>query len=548
MKFAQLRNAAVKLAAVSTIAISLAGLSALDGAALPVLYSWNPELAETLPATSTFTRASISQVLTTTDGSTSWYQEAKSGELRLDGLRRVENLLDSSNGTGPFSNITKDGRLAVSVIASNGTLTINIGGTPQVFTPTGTPQRFVAFDDATGGSTSVTISGTATLSEPMAHLCQVGNDIPEPYVAHDQEFGNVGVNGVRNFNTANTSSVDGNGVVTEATGTTITGGGYLPEPAATNICIESSDYNTSWTLDNLTATNDGVSDLGLVQHTLDAGTNNTSHSMFIIPGGASGGSVYVLAEQGTGRYLTVRRGNDNANDYACFDLQTGTITEEGFGIDDAIITLVGGGIYKCEVNTSDTSPVLRIGISNTATPGTTIPVFTGANETIIIHHVQAENTTFSTSPIITSGSTVTRVADNLSASVTTTGAYSWFADLTGPSVIPSNVQIMADQASGGAFNPNTSFVRYQSGGLLVTCTGVTILDNRYKAAANVEEDNGIVAATGGTTGTDTSGAITNLTTLYVGSRSADRQYRGRIHNFVLYNASQTQSQLEALVA
>lgn len=57
-------------------------------------FAWNAELAEDLPS-GTFTRNSVVNVSTTSDGTTFWDQPAKANELRLAKMRRVENFLDS---------------------------------------------------------------------------------------------------------------------------------------------------------------------------------------------------------------------------------------------------------------------------------------------------------------------------------------------------------------------------------------------------------------------------------------------------------------------
>lgn len=64
------------------------------------IFEWEPELAQAIPVTSTFTRSSIAQALTTTDGVTSWYQETPFGEIPLDGLRRIEQLFTNADFAG----------------------------------------------------------------------------------------------------------------------------------------------------------------------------------------------------------------------------------------------------------------------------------------------------------------------------------------------------------------------------------------------------------------------------------------------------------------
>ena len=528
----------------------LSGIRPDTGAPSPsasFLFKMNSEEGQVPPDGSSFTGSVNGQVLTTTNGTTFWYQALDTNEIPQHGNRRVKNLLDSAIGSGPFSNVTVEGRIGVSVIASSGTLTITIGGVPQVFTPTAIPQPFIAFADVTG-STALAISGTATLSEPMAHLVQISNDIPEPYVQHDATF-NAEVNGVRVFNLTNISTVDGNGVATFATGTTITGGGYLPEPAATN----QMSFNdlTTWDIGGgaggCNVTNDGINSLGLEQYTLDADTTTGQHRIFQSAAApAVAGSAYIIAKNGTGRYVILRRGASAIADYAVFDLQTGTV-EEDAGIDEALITDVGDGWYKCELNTSDTNAVVHISLSDTATPGTGRPSFTGANETILVCHVQYESTIFSTSPIITSGSTVTRVAGVLDTGSVIASAFGALLDVTLPSVIASGATISLigpDATAEDIIRVDASGnVIMDDGGTPVTI-GTATLGTRIKVSYGRDGTGRSGSLDGASVVTgDAPGAGHEGDTFQLGAANSVNQSRCIHHDSVLYATRPTNDQL-----
>ena len=66
----------------------------------------------------------------------------------------------------------------------------------------------------------------------------------------------------------------------------------------------------------------------------------------------------------------------------------------------------------------------------------------------------------------------------------------------------------------------------------------------------MEENNGILASTGATTGTDTTTSPISTGTTHIGVRGSpvEKQFRGVMHKIIFYSVAQTQSQLEALVS
>ena len=145
------------------------------------LFSWNPEDAETPPASLSFTRGATATVLTTTDGTTNWYQTAKSGEVRYEGLRRVENLLASGGiadlstqfgasklgDTVTFPGSAANERVVNSFVPANGrvvrfTITIQLSsgsGSVRVRTTGLAVQEFTVALDGTEQKISVVATG-----------------------------------------------------------------------------------------------------------------------------------------------------------------------------------------------------------------------------------------------------------------------------------------------------------------------------------------------------------------------------------------------------
>jgi len=368
------------------------------GGGLPApAFSWEPEVAETPPGSVSFTRATTARVLTTTDGATNWYQEAKAGEIRYEGLRRVENSIPNvdlttwtSLGGGTTVTVTSqptsgpDGGQAyrleasfaspgfallnrsINVLANSGkkvafsiwmrsnnessqniTLQSIAGQSDTSVTVTTTWQRFVVV--GTPGTSRAAI-GLWTNADPNTSMdiLVASEDGRFPQYEQIQELTdapseingisttyNANVPGVRYFATTNGNSVDGNGVVTEAAGSAITGGGYLPEPASTNFVPDVSLTSGTWTNSGANPSSNGVNSLGLEEFELDVGTSSGEKRVRVNLGPTTTGTAYIIAKQGTHQFVSLRRGAGGTTDYAVFDLSDGSVSETGSGVEDA---------------------------------------------------------------------------------------------------------------------------------------------------------------------------------------------------------------------
>lgn len=602
-----------------TAMFMLSGLRPDAGAPFPTLpllqiASWNPEIAETLPATSAFTRTSVAQLLTTTDGTTFWYQSVKSGEVRFAGMRRQENLLalastwelfDTVTETDLGNNITQFGNLQnaandratkrVTSIANEGT---RVAAYVEVRGTAGEKISFQVKRNSGGPFVGASISNVVLTADFVPYyigeytalagndgfqfqiLNNVGDDAnvieirnegvsfvtgaptnSVPDLVNDGIIYNSNVLGVQYFNTiaANTSSPATGGVITPATGAVITGGGYLSETTATNQILESSDIaDPAWTKANLSAGTQNVEDIGLAGNTLNAGVAvGVAHTATAVVSSSATRTAYAIAKAGTGQFLTIRS-SATADEYAVFDLTNGTITETGAGATSRIIDLTGGW-YKCQVSSdTGTGTTMLLGISDTGTPGQADPSFNGASETILVHHVQFENTSFCTSPIITDGGALARAVDLMTDSTQVTTELSAVCDVTIPTDQADSTNLNILDITGSDIplfyrsdGAGTKSIRAFMDNVIPTIIN-DILGERHKLAMSckVGTDTLILVddesnSSNGSPGSDTwAGA-----TLAVGnSSSGGDAFRGIIHSYILYEVSQTQQQLESLVA
>ena len=560
---------------------------------LPTLFDWEPETAEALPGTSTFTRASTPQVLTTTDGTTFWYQEAKSGELRLDGLRRVENLATLGDGTDYnqlLTGVTRSGNeytfpgvsnaeiaditglpilegetvghlITARVTSGTATLTLGVTSIGQIdinLTTTDQPFYFSGATTAAGALPRIRNNGTGGPYSTTLVISEISvtkdnvTDKPPPWVDPTIEYGNIGVVGVQYFNTTNGNSVDGSGVVTEATGTTITGGGYLPEPAATFQVTQSLDLSdASWTKDGVTESDQGVTDIGLQTWRIDAGTGTSAHRVFKTYSGTGDASLRVRAKAGTGQFLVLRAGLA-AQTASVFDLTNGTITQTGGSTSATTIEDMGGGWYECTV--AKTAALAQqsyalFAISDTGTPASDSPSFTGSNETIDLAIPAGEDTLFSTTSEPTAGSTISRVADVLSDQVIPTEFGALF-DFTAPDVVGTGNTISLLGAATSAVDIirlDASFNVVMDDGGTPTTIGTVAAGQRFKVSYGRDATgrsgslDGATAVTG-----DAPSAAHEGENFQLYSTASVNQARGIGHLSNIYDGRPSDSTLEGL--
>lgn len=578
----------------------------LGGGGLPTLFDWNPEVAQALPVTATFTRASVKQVLTTTDG-TKWYQEAKIGEVPLDGLRRVEQFLgnvDWAGGDVPTT-WTSAGAGTTTAVASTGpganAIQFVAGTSQNIYLNKGSAAGVVrsgefwgiavfveAIDDATntnsrilraiaGGGSAFTPIIEPTVGNAVAGSWIMGvweatasgninarigiNDasgaggaditISSPIVFKSQDtsgvFGdwvndaltnNSNALGVKYFNTENANSRDVNGVVTLATGATIVGGGYLPHSDAENRLLHSNDLtDAAWVKNGAAGAADlGVTDIGGQSSRLTGiGALGVDDVVQTATGFTASGPIapsFLLRRVSTTGTLRIVQATDGA---------TG-------GDWDIDLSAIGAGWVRIEPGSILITENTAWTASGAGAAGVTFAASAGGPLSVDIAFVGQEDTVFATSRIVTAGSTETSAGDLL-VDQTWTAEHSAFVDLTGPVIITASTRILTYDAAFGLIFASAIAARVINSGIFLSSNdGAGRENKRQQLAYSLKDNEGILATDAGPTATDNAGTIV-LGNIRLGSDiSGTNQTRGRIHRAVVWSATQTQAELEALVA
>jgi hypothetical protein len=339
--------------------------------------------------------------------------------------------------------------------------------------------------------------------------------------------------------------------------------GLLIEEARTNLLLNSGWSNgfTSWgaysggsvKVDSAIAP-DGSNDALTLSKTSGNVTGYIRQSVNV-----SSGTTYTLsfyAKKGSWNYLEA--GGDafgNGGDGVIFNLDTGTLD---FG-SDATITEVGNGWYRCTrkytPTASSVAPFFRVkeGVSSNGDAE-------GYNY-VLIWGAQVEAGAFPTSYIPTSGSTVTRSADDASitdmSTISPSGEGTLFADafsrrpvsahsssyiITRLSYDTDNYVDLRYRASGASGETVTAL-----GSSKISATSVNpAAQVDVKLAVSYSYDIFAAAGNGSSVTTATGTALPELTTMKIGSLSGNNNMVGTIKKIAFYPKRLSNDTLQAM--
>lgn len=395
---------------------------------------------------------------------------AKTNEVRFEGVRRVENLLryseDFSNNEWKVDWATKEG--IVSGIWPNGEDAYEIGMTADtnifyqtvglannktyssrilVRAKTGTCNirirvstdwlssdielnetwKWVSSNSfptigtgnwhIVGGSTN--INNFYILKAQLEETTGQVNQNPSEYVSSwvlPAPYHWANADGVKYFNTENGNTVSNN-IVIEWTGAKITTWQWiLIEPQATNLSTYSNDFiGTDWSVYKITVSNTleitpTRENATLITETSDNTEHYISNYVPTVDNEYTS-SVFAKYVSGSSNLSFRGAGVDGNGSFPIFDLQNGTIVQNGSLFTNVKMEDYGNGWYRCSGTfTAKTNVALRLQMINNYNI-----VYAGnTNNKIYISQYDVVEGNYISSPIKTGATSVTRIADNLS--------------------------------------------------------------------------------------------------------------------------------------
>jgi hypothetical protein len=333
--------------------------------------------------------------------------------------------------------------------------------------------------------------------------------------------------------------------------------GLLVEEARTNLFRYSQEFsNVSHALittDNATVSPDGTQNASLCIPT-SANENHYFDDQNVIAG--TDYAMSCFAKYGSGSYLLAFRGSGIGNTPPQFNLQTGTVVNEGASSvwSDTKIEDVGNGWYKCSsVGNPINSTPLRFQLLRSDGAVTFIGDGTGH----YIWGAQVEVGSFSTSYIPTSGSTVTRAADVASLAVSEFG----YNQDQGTVVIErrflsndvnsnSGTDLLEDGSNKISLRKNLFLINVNASGQVSSSYGGSIDYVSFHKIGLAFKPNSVIGSTsGGLSAEDTSALIpdaVNTIQLNRVDTNASFHINGHIKSIQYYPLRLSNAQLQAL--
>jgi hypothetical protein len=358
---------------------------------------------------------------------------------------------------------------------------------------------------------------------------------------------------------------------------TLAAQGLLIEEQRTNLCLQSENFATTWTVSGASiSTNTIISPAAtltgdsLVEDTSAGSGHRVAQIVTADPTVTYTATCYVKAAGRTWARLLI---DDNSGNGCSgwFNLSTGVVgstANAGTGSGAAIsITAAGNGWYRCVLTgkpaTFNNSNV-RFLISGAT--GDLVSTYTGDGTTsVYLWGAQLEAGAFATSYIPTTTTALTRNADV--ASMTGTNFSGWF-NATEGTLFSESINLPGQSAvvfprianinDGTTNNVITTVWRSDTSRLYgaVTVSGVNVAEvgvvgvtqtNANKIALGYATDNFASSVNGGAVNTDTSGAIPSVNRLGIGRQASAADFiNGYIRRIAYYPVRVTDAQLQAL--
>jgi hypothetical protein len=274
--------------------------------------------------------------------------------------------------------------------------------------------------------------------------------------------------------------------------------GLLVEPGATNQILQSQDFGTTWTNTGTTeSVNSAVAPDGAsTADKIDEDTSTGTHSIQQLGiAGATGDGTYTFScfvkavERTFVRFELVGNAAGVSGSRAVFNLTTGAVSSttnigSPAGSGSARITALPNGWYRCELTSTPgtTGNVSRNASISIGTDASTFSYTGVLGSGVLLWQAQLETGAVATSPIVTTGSTASRVAD----SVTLTGASSLIGQSAGTLYVETELpsyNIGANSSCLLAVNVDGASDIFANG-IFIGCVASAVNQPRFRVSAS----------------------------------------------------------------
>jgi hypothetical protein len=345
--------------------------------------------------------------------------------------------------------------------------------------------------------------------------------------------------------------------------------GLLIEEQRTNLCLQSQTFQTTWSatrtiisVDAAVAPDSTLTGDKFIATSV-AGSHLISQTISVT---AQAYTLTCFAKASEYNFIQLNipdPGAGGAGKVGSFNLSTGTLgVVQDAGV-TRTITSVGNGWYRCSITFTVTgagSSAVGFFVTNTDVRAES---FTGNDVNgIFIWGAQLEAGAFPTSYIPTTTTALTRNAD--AASMTGTDFSSWYNQTEGTFVVNFAIPNATDsrsQLTAGDGTANERIIITNSSSLAGTAFRVvdggsdqcdisrsqSFANNAtVKVAGAYKVNDFAISQNGGSVGTDTSGTLPTVTTLFIGTNGVAQYSNSYISRIAYYPVRNADSQLQAL--
>jgi len=338
--------------------------------------------------------------------------------------------------------------------------------------------------------------------------------------------------------------------------------GLLVEPGATNLILQSQDFNTTWSKTratisvNSTTAPDGATTADtLVQAVGETTYGNVSQS-FSFSAVAYTFSCFAKKKERNFIALAENAQTSGTVRATFFNLDTGAVGTTGTG-HTATIQNVGNGWYRCSITFTSALYAGLVIVYQADTNGSiTVPDDGGG---VFLWQAQLETGSVATSPIVTTAGTASRVADVVSL----TGASSLIGQTEGTLYVEIDTRSFGSNRRilDVALDVNTDRITIQKGNGNDTLQGIVVVGNVtqalisgtatasgiFKIAFAYKADDFAMYVNGVQSGTDTSGTVPAAISIGLGnSITGGASFNDHISSVALFPTRLANATLESI--